>query len=100
MRRRWKIYWRFSAAREAGLQAGIKNSVAIAFIKQLWRRLPAIFAVTASLLTAQVTFDQIRQTPAADWLTYAGDYTGHRHSTLTQINRKTAASLVTKWIYH
>ena len=69
-------------------------------VKRLWRSLPALFTLTASLLTAQVTFEQLRRAPAADWLTYAGDYTGQRHSTLTQINRKTVASLVPKWIYH
>src|SRR5581483_2404557 len=58
------------------------------------------FAVAASALWAQVTVEDLRRAPARDWLTYAGDYTGQRHSTLTQINGRTAASLVPKWIYH
>lgn len=74
--------------------------MAIDFVKRFRHSLPAIFGLTASLLTAQVTPEQIRKAPAADWLTYAGDYTGQRHSTLTQINRKTVASLAPKWIYH
>src|ERR1043165_7011753 len=100
MRRRWKTCWRFSAARRAGPPPGGNNSMAIDLMKQLWRSLPPTVALTASLLTAQVTPEQIRKAPAADWLTYAGDYTGQRHSTLTQINRKTAPSLTPKWIYH
>src|SRR4029453_18964404 len=81
-------------------QTGVPNSMANDFVKLLWRSLPAIIALTSSWLTAQVTFEQIRRPPAGDWLTYAGDYTGQRHSTLTQIDRKTVASLVPKWVYH
>jgi alcohol dehydrogenase (cytochrome c) len=46
------------------------------------------------------TYDRIRTSPAADWLTYAGDYAAHRHSPLTQINRDNVASLVPQWSYH
>lgn len=47
-----------------------------------------------------VTFDDIRQSPNANWLTYAGDYKGTRHSPLKQIHRGNVASLVPKWTYH
>jgi alcohol dehydrogenase (cytochrome c) len=32
-----------------------------------------------------------------DWLTYAGDLTGHRHSALTQINKDNARTLQVAW---
>jgi len=50
-------------------------------------------------LAAQVRYEDIRQSPGNDWLTYAGDYQGKRHSPLTQINRDNAGSLVPKWVY-
>ena len=40
-------------------------------------------------LTAQVRYEDIRKSPGNDWLTYAGDYQGKRHSPLKQINRTT-----------
>ncbi len=51
-------------------------------------------------LAAQVTFDDIRKGPGDNWLTYAGDYAGTRHSPLKQINRDNAAQLVPRWVYH
>ncbi len=49
---------------------------------------------------AGVSYGLIRQSPAAGWLTYAGDYAGRRHSPLTQINRTNVASLIPSWVYH
>jgi len=34
-----------------------------------------------------------------NWLTYSGDYSGHRFSSLDQINKDNVKSLVTKWVY-
>ena len=53
----------------------------------------------SALLGAQVRYEDIRKSPGNDWLTYAGDYQGTRHSPLTQINRDNAGSLVPKWVY-
>src|SRR5580698_5921491 len=50
-------------------------------------------------VAAQVTYDDIRHSPGNNWLTYAGDYQGRRHSPLTQINIANAGSLVPKWVY-
>jgi alcohol dehydrogenase (cytochrome c) len=50
-------------------------------------------------LGAQVRYEDIRQSPGNNWLTYAGDYKGTRHSPLTQITRDNAGSLVPKWVY-
>ena len=49
-------------------------------------------------LGAQVRYEDIRKSPGNDWLTYAGDYQGTRHSPLAQITRDNAASLVPKWV--
>jgi alcohol dehydrogenase (cytochrome c) len=51
-------------------------------------------------LAAQVRYEDIRKGPAEDWLTYAGDYAGHRYSPLAQINRDNVGSLVPKWAYY
>src|SRR5947208_11134360 len=50
-------------------------------------------------LGAQVRYEDIRKSPGNDWLTYAGDYQGTRHSPLSQINRDNAGSLVPKWVF-
>src|SRR5258708_27514828 len=38
--------------------------------------------------------------PAENWLTYAGDYQGRRHSALKQITVENVGSLTPKWVYH
>ncbi len=62
-------------------------------------RAAAIGFCLPALLGAQVRYEDIRKSPGNDWLTYAGDYQGTRHSPLTQINRDNAGSLVPKWVY-
>src|SRR5258707_14918972 len=62
-------------------------------------RTAAIGFGLSALLVAQVRYEDIRKGPGNDWLTYAGDYQGKRHSPLTQINRENAGSLVPKWVY-
>src|SRR5271165_143517 len=57
----------------------------------------ALLCVTAQ---AQVRYDDIAKGPGDNWLTYAGDYRGHRNSPLTQITPENAGSLVPKWVYH
>src|SRR5690349_18962767 len=48
----------------------------------------------------QVRYEDILRGPAENWLTYAGDYQGQRHSPLKQITADNAGSLVPKWVYH
>src|SRR5271165_2816900 len=58
-------------------------------------------AISAVNARAQVTFDRIlnsAQEPQ-NWLTYSGDYYGHRFSTLDQINVDNVKSLAAKWVY-
>jgi glucose dehydrogenase len=64
-------------------------------MRTLWLSL----ALAASA-AAQVRFEDILKGPGDNWLTYAGDYRGQRHSALKQIDTSNAASLVPKWTYH
>jgi alcohol dehydrogenase (cytochrome c) len=52
-------------------------------------------------VAAQVTADRLRNASKEpqNWLMYSGDYNGHRHSSLDQINTGNAAQLVPKWAY-
>jgi glucose dehydrogenase len=65
----------------------------------------AIAATVSSLLaplaSAQVTFERLLKSSEEpqNWLTYSGDYEGHRFSALDQINTSNASSLVPKWAY-
>jgi alcohol dehydrogenase (cytochrome c) len=55
----------------------------------------------AGIAHAQVTFDRLLNSAKEpqNWLTYSGDYSGHRFSSLDQVNRKNAHALVAKWVY-
>lgn len=56
--------------------------------------------LAASSLFGQAKFEDIQKSPNQNWLTYAGDYRGTRHSPLTQITTANVANLVPKWVYH
>jgi alcohol dehydrogenase (cytochrome c) len=49
---------------------------------------------------AQVRYEDILRGPGENWLTYAGDYQGQRHSALKQITASNVGSVVPKWVYH
>jgi len=59
------------------------------------------FGVFSSPSHAQVTFERLVNAgkEPQNWMTYSGDYSGRRFSTLDQINTKSARSLVAKWVY-
>ena len=50
---------------------------------------------------AQVTFERLVNSgkEPQNWLTYSGDYSGRRHSSLDQINTSNVHSVVAKWVY-
>jgi alcohol dehydrogenase (cytochrome c) len=50
---------------------------------------------------AQVTFARIVNSSKEpqNWLTYSGDYSGHRFSSLDEINTTNVHSLVARWVY-
>jgi alcohol dehydrogenase (cytochrome c) len=62
--------------------------------------LASLFSASASA-QVKVPFERIRR--AADepgnWLTYGGNYNGHRHSTLEQLTPKNVAELKPAWVY-
>ncbi|HEY2014089.1 MAG TPA: hypothetical protein VGH38_11355, partial [Bryobacteraceae bacterium] len=65
-------------------------------------RLPLLFVFLACDLAAQVTDARLLhpEREAQNWLTYSGDYSSHRYSSLTQINRDNVKNLQLKWVYH
>jgi len=56
---------------------------------------------SATPLSAQVTYQQIRNAPAApqNWLTYSGRYSGWRYSALNQIDAGNVSSLAVQWVF-
>lgn len=58
-------------------------------------------ALLALPLCAQVSFEQIRNAASepGSWLTYSGNYLGHRYSPLDQINAGNVARLKVAWMY-
>jgi alcohol dehydrogenase (cytochrome c) len=49
----------------------------------------------------QVSAESLAAQPVgANWLSYNGDYTGRRYSSLTQIDLKNAAQLKAQWVFH
>ena len=61
----------------------------------------AIFVAFITSMHAQVTFERILKADAEphNWLTYSGNYAGHRFSPLTQINEGNVANLKPLWAY-
>src|SRR5437016_6027736 len=60
-----------------------------------------IVAITAVGSYGQVTFERLVNSAKEpqNWLTYSGDYSGRRFSTLDQINLTSARLLQAKWVY-
>ena len=44
--------------------------------------------------------DLVLQPPAANWISYNGDYSGRRYSSLAEINPGNLAGLRTEWVFH
>ena len=72
-------------------------------VMKKWYRLIVVFGFFVSAVQAQTgpTYDDILQGFAdpARWLTYSGDYSGKRHSPLTQINLDNVAGLRPIWTF-
>jgi alcohol dehydrogenase (cytochrome c) len=60
-----------------------------------------LFCGFACVLAAQVRYERIlgSATEPGSWLTYAGNYAGHRYSPLHQIDRGNVARLKLAWMY-
>src|SRR4051812_36116962 len=71
-------------------------------MKPIPRTLLVLFWLAATLAArAQVSYERIRGAAAepGNWLTYSGNYAGHRHSPLDQINATNVANLKPAWVY-
>lgn len=55
------------------------------------KKLLIVFAIALALAAAAAA--------QMEWVTYSGDYSGQRHSTLKQIDRTNVAKLHVKWMY-
>jgi alcohol dehydrogenase (cytochrome c) len=55
----------------------------------------------AFTINAQISYDRIAgaASEAGNWLTYSGNYAGHRYSELKRIDRGNVARLRPAWIY-
>src|SRR5215469_6244206 len=69
-------------------------------MKHLLRTSLVLIAAACSAL-GQVTFERILNSSKEpqNWLTYSGNYGGHRFSGLDQINATNGRSMVAKWVY-
>ncbi|PYX52050.1 MAG: PQQ-dependent dehydrogenase, methanol/ethanol family [Acidobacteria bacterium] len=58
-------------------------------------------SLSLSSAHAQVTFERLLNSAKEpqNWMTYSGDYSGKRFSTLDQVNITNARTLVAKWVY-
>ncbi|MEX2303562.1 MAG: PQQ-dependent dehydrogenase, methanol/ethanol family [Bryobacterales bacterium] len=63
--------------------------------------LASVWLCLAAPLPAQVTYERILEAgnEPENWLTYSGNYLGHRHSPLRQITPENASRLRPKWVY-
>ena len=61
----------------------------------------ALLLLLTQITSAQVSSERIRRAEAepGNWLTYSGNYQGHRHSLLKQINTSNVARLKPAWMY-
>jgi alcohol dehydrogenase (cytochrome c) len=61
-----------------------------------------ILTLLAAASQAPLTYDRLLRADREphNWLSYSGNYSGHRYSPLTQINRTNVKYLQLKWSYH
>ena len=65
-------------------------------------RVLLLLALLAAASPAEVTYDRLLRADREphNWLSYSGNYAGHRYSPLAQINRTNVKYLQLKWSYH
>ena len=65
-------------------------------------RILILLALFAAAPPAHVTYDRLLRADREphNWLSYSGNYSGHRYSPLSQINRSNIKYLQLKWSYH
>ena len=65
-------------------------------------RILMLLTLVAAASPADVTYDRLLHADREphNWLSYSGNYSGHRYSPLSQINRSNIKYLQLKWSYH
>src|SRR5881296_89771 len=64
-------------------------------------RMAAAQEISNALVSVDVSPTQLESRMlAANWLTYNGDYSGRRYSSLAQINTNNVAQLRAEWVFH
>ena len=65
-------------------------------------RMLILLTLVAAASPASVTYDRLLHADREphNWLSYSGNYSGHRYSPLSQINRSNIKYLQLKWSYH
>ena len=65
-------------------------------------RMMMLLSLLAAAAPAGVSYDRLLRPEREphNWLSYSGNYAGHRYSPLTQINRSNVKFLQLKWSYH
>ena len=65
-------------------------------------RVLILLTLVAAASPAEVTYDRLLHADREphNWLSYSGNYSGHRYSPLSQINRSNIKYLQLKWSYH
>jgi alcohol dehydrogenase (cytochrome c) len=94
--------WRsaFGAAKSFpgdGIIAALKRCAT----QNLFIALPCLVVLAGHISHGQVTFERLKNSAKEpqNWMTYSGDYSGKRFSTLDQINLTNVRTLVAKWVY-
>ncbi len=64
-------------------------------------RIAVLLLLLATVLPAQVTYDRLRagELERGNWLTYSGNYSGHRFSPLTEMTPANASGIHAIWAY-
>src|SRR5688572_14930472 len=65
-------------------------------------RLLMLLVPVVAVSSSSVTYDRLvhADREPQNWLSYSGNYAGHRYSPLSQINRSNVKNLQLKWSYH
>jgi len=80
-----------------------------------WRRIVCVAAISGyffafamceasdTVVSASIdvgSADLVARPPAANWVSYNGDYSGRRYSSLSQINTQNIGELRAQWVFH
>ena len=90
-----------SSVKDTGRWHRLRFLTSVTRVDRLFVLLLAGGAMTPVRAAPDVPFDRIVEAAAepGNWLTYSGNYAGHRHSPLRQITPANAVELKPVWVY-